>query len=74
MTSDSSPPPGVAERLNALRRLYIAETADEGRARLSQARSRIERPFAVLVAARLQELRALCDLATHLHQKPTPPL
>jgi hypothetical protein len=66
----AGPPPGVAERLEALRGLYVAETDREARARLARERPRSDRPFPVLVAARLHELRALCDLAAHLQRAP----
>jgi hypothetical protein len=64
------PPPGVSERLAALRALYVPERDGEARAHL--ARDRLPPPspprFEVAVAARLRELRALCDLAGHLHR------
>ena len=72
MAIDRGPPPGVAERLAALRRLYVAETDHDARTRLSRERPRRQLPFPILVAARLKELRALCDLATHLPRTPPP--
>jgi hypothetical protein len=63
------PPPGVSERLAALRALYVPERDDEARARLEHERPPQSPPrFEVAVAARLRELRALCDLAGHLHR------
>jgi hypothetical protein len=66
-----APPPDVANRLETLRTLYVAETDQEARARLSRERPRAAAPFPVQVAARLEELRALCDLAAHLHRAPS---
>jgi hypothetical protein len=58
-------PKRVAERLAWLGKHYVAETVDEGRARL---RAEYESPavFASAVAQRLEELRALDDLRRHL--------
>lgn len=56
-------PERVASRLRALAALYIPETVAEGRARL-----RADATFAALVARRLDELRALDDLARYLHR------
>ena len=63
-------PPGLAERLQALRGLYVAERDDEARRRLARERPRRSQPFEVAVAGRLRELRALCELAEHLHRVP----
>jgi hypothetical protein len=58
----------VAERLRVLRGLYVAETAAQARQRLGGPRRATDDAFATAVARRLGELRALCDLANHLHQ------
>lgn len=59
-------PHAVRARLAVLRALYVPETVDEGRARLSHERPRREVPLEVLAARRLAELRALCELARYL--------
>ena len=61
-------PLGLADRLQELRALYVAEPDDEARKRLARERPRPHHPFEVAVAGRLRELRALCDLADHLHR------
>jgi hypothetical protein len=68
LANDGTPPPGVAARLQALRRLYVAERDVDARARLERERPGSRRPFEAAVAARLRELRALCELAAHLHR------
>jgi hypothetical protein len=61
------PPTGVAERLRQLAAISIPERDAEARQRLErEARGRTE-PFAIGVARRLEELRALSDLASYLH-------
>jgi hypothetical protein len=65
-----APPPGVAERLLQLGSLYVAETDSEARRRLAAETPATVTPFPVAVAARLAELRALCDLAKHLGHRP----
>lgn len=57
----------VATRLDELAALYVPETVSEGRARL---RTDAMHPdaFATAVQRRLDELRALDDLARYLHQ------
>jgi hypothetical protein len=67
-----APPPGVAERLARLSALYVPETDAEARARLDRERPRAREPFAVVVAWRLDELRALSALADYLHQARVP--
>ncbi len=73
MKSDLSPEV-VAARLAALRGLYVPETLEEGRARV--AHQPVEEPFERSVARRLAELRALCELTSHLQRaglpRPTP--
>jgi len=59
----------VAARLAELRSRYAAETIDEAQARLEAERPRSQGAFAELVAARLAELRALCELARYLHAR-----
>ncbi|MCC6621292.1 MAG: hypothetical protein IT385_08555 [Deltaproteobacteria bacterium] len=58
-------PRAVAERLEALRRLWVALDADEARRLMTP--SPTAEPFAVAVARRLEELRALDALTRHLH-------
>ncbi len=62
------PPPGVAERLERLRAMFIPEDDSEVRQRLATERPRQSEPFAAAVRRRLRELGALCDLASHLHR------
>jgi hypothetical protein len=62
------PPPGVAERLERLRALYVPESLAEARRRLAAESNATAEPFATAVARRLEELRALCDLASYLHR------
>jgi len=68
--SSSAPPPGVAERLERLRSLCVPERDLAARQRLAADRPAAVEPFATAVARRLRELRALCDLATHLGRRP----
>lgn len=56
----------VAARLAALRARYTPESVDEARARLQRPQTDPDEPFARKVARRLDELRALCELARHL--------
>lgn len=65
----NEPPPGVAERLTLLRATFVAETDAEARARLVRQTPRSVESFEVGVARRLHELRALDDLARHLHRR-----
>ena len=60
----------VSERLGALRAICVLERDADARARLARERPVIDQDFAVAVAARLRELRALDDLARHLHRGP----
>jgi hypothetical protein len=65
----SHPAPGVAERLEGLRATYVPEgDANAGRRPAAQPDAAAE-AFAAGVARRLEELRALCDLAQHLHRR-----
>ena len=57
----------VAQRLQVLRRLYVPESDTDARARLKRERPPGNVPFEVAAAARLRELRALCELANYLH-------
>lgn len=62
-------PEAIAARLDALRASYVPEHIDEARARLARERPQAEEPFALAVARRLDELRALCELARHLRRR-----
>lgn len=65
----AAPPPGVGARLARLRALYVPERDVDARARLAR-EVPAPRPetFDQAVARRLRELRALDDLARHLHR------
>jgi len=65
----SHPPAGVAERMERLRVLCVPERDAEARRRLTDRPRAPNAPFAVAVARRLAELRALCDLASHLRRQ-----
>jgi hypothetical protein len=67
--SAGHPPPGVAERLERLRALYVPEDDAEVRRRLASRPPAPAEPFAAQVARRLKELRALCDLAAYLGRR-----
>lgn len=59
----------VAARLAELRELYVPETTEESRRRLAQERpEEIAESFERAVERRLAELRALDELARHLHR------
>lgn len=59
----------VAARLARLRELYVPETREQVRRRLDQERpAELPEPFARAVGRRLAELRALDELARHLHR------
>ena len=63
------PPPGVAERLVALRSLLTAQGLERADGRPPDADSSVsKRALSILVAARLRELRALDELARYLHR------
>lgn len=65
---EGRPPAGVAERMAHLRAIDVPESDGEARRRLeSEARASVE-PFAVAVARRLEELRALSHLSSYLHR------
>ncbi len=57
----------VAARLVELARLYVPESIEDGRMR--HERPPVDVPFAVAVQRRLDELRALYELASHLHRR-----
>jgi hypothetical protein len=57
----------VAARLAWLRDSYVPDDAIAARLRLEDPAGRRSEPFARAVARRLAELRALCELADHLH-------
>lgn len=59
-------PREVACRLAELATIYVAESVEEGRARL-RADSMSPNAFATRVAQRLDELRALDELTRYLH-------
>lgn len=65
--SDGLDPRVVAERLSELRRLFVAETVEEARARLAREQPRPEETFEQVAQRSLEELRALCELARVLH-------
>jgi hypothetical protein len=64
----AEPPPGVAARLAELREICVPEPVAIGAERLERERPMKREPFEVAVARRLRELRALVDLARHLHR------
>jgi hypothetical protein len=57
------------ERLEALRALARIETDGEARARLARERPQRRESFEHAVARRLGELRALDELARHVHRR-----
>jgi hypothetical protein len=67
---DELDPGRVAERLAVLQRTYVAETVDEARERLARERPQRQESFEQRALRCLGELRALCDLARHLHAVP----
>jgi hypothetical protein len=58
----------VAERLERLRAIYVPERDAEARQRLDKEARASTEPFAVGVARRLEELRALSELSSYLHR------
>ncbi len=64
-----APPQGVAERLSRLGTLYVPERDSDARSRLAAETPTSNASFAIAVARRLAELRALCDLANHLRRR-----
>lgn len=58
----------VAARLARLRELYVPESLEEARRRLAEHPVEAPEPFARAVGRRLAELRALDELARHLHR------
>jgi len=67
--SADHPPSGVAERLERLRAQCVPERVAEARRRLADRPRTTDAPFSDVVARRLAELRALCDLASHLRRR-----
>jgi hypothetical protein len=63
------PPPGVSGRLQQLRVGFVPEQDADARARLAAERPVRAEDFSTAVGRRLCELRALCDLARHLHSR-----
>jgi hypothetical protein len=59
----------VAERLEGPRTTYVQESAPDARRCLSGEPDAAAEAFAAGVARRLEELRALCELANHLHRQ-----
>ena len=68
-TSADQIPPGVEARLARLRTLCLAESDADARRRLARERPSSRESFATAAVRRLEELRALCDLANHLHRR-----
>ncbi len=62
------PPAGVAERLERLRAICVPESDSEARLRLDKETRTSTGSFAVGVARRLEELRALSELSSYLHR------
>ena len=65
-------PSVVGSRLAELRRRYVPERIEEGQRRLARERPARNEPLAQMAARGLAELRALCDLAAHLHRARPP--
>ena len=65
-------PHRVAERLEALRLLYVPENVEEARERLRRERPVLAETVAQRVASNLAELRALYELAGHLARARAP--
>lgn len=63
------PPSGVALRMERLRVLCVPERDAKARRRLADRPRTTNTPFAATVARRLADLRALCDLASHLRRR-----
>jgi hypothetical protein len=68
MTRDRLDPAAVAARLRELRTCAKLETVDEAARRLAAERPGPP-PLAEAARRRLAELRALCDLTAHLHER-----
>ena len=62
-------PGQVAARLEELRARYVPETVEEGRLRLARERQQRTESFEQRVERCLGELRALDELARHLHRE-----
>ena len=58
----------VAARLAELRACYVPERVEQARERLAREAMQQAPPFERAVARSLKELRALCELARHLHR------
>lgn len=58
----------VARRLDELRAAYVPERDEQARRRLQRERPKSRESFEQAVARRLEELRALCELADYLHR------
>ncbi|MDB4962605.1 MAG: hypothetical protein JWP01_2604 [Myxococcales bacterium] len=61
-------PRGVAARLGELRLLHVPELVEEARVRLQRERPRRVESLEQAVSRRLNELRALAELARYLHR------
>ena len=59
-------PSDVSARFAVLRAHYVPESIEEARLRLARERPALEEPFDQAVARRLRELRAICDLVSHV--------
>jgi hypothetical protein len=67
MKADLSPA-AVRARLDRLRAICVPEGLDDGRRRLA-AEARRDVPLERAAAARLADLRALCELTAYLHRR-----
>jgi hypothetical protein len=59
----------VAARLAELRARYVPERLEDAVRRLARERPSVREPFERRAARALGELRALCELARHLHAR-----
>lgn len=66
-------PAAIRRRLERLRELYVAEELDAARRRLDGDRPTPRETFNEAAARRLEELRALCELAQVLRAAPQRP-
>lgn len=71
---DELDPALVVQRLEELRRRFVAETVDEARERLAREQPRPRESFEQVAQRSLEELRALCELARVLHAAAPKPI